>query len=150
MTFKKQGKGFFISAASSEVPDIERVDLEQALKKAPLFVAIIFSHFCVFLAEQWNHDVIASSKTGILPNWCRGKEMLFVYVVTYPSVDFRCIQSHAIELVTLPFLSLSKNQACFKGVRLVTLLIMNCYVIQQTFASPCSYANKVFDIEQSD
>ena len=59
MTFKKQGKGFFISAASSEVPDIERVDLEQALKKAPLFVAIIFSHFYVFLAEQWNHDVIA-------------------------------------------------------------------------------------------
>ena len=68
LTFKKQGKGFFISTASSEVPDIERVDLEQALKKAPLFLAIIFSHFCVFLAEQWNHDVIASSKTGILPN----------------------------------------------------------------------------------
>ena len=44
------------------------MDLEQALKKAPLFLAIIFSHFCVFLAEQWNHDVIASSKTGILPN----------------------------------------------------------------------------------
>ena len=71
MTFKKQGKGFFISTASSEVPDIERVDLEQALKKAPLFLAIIFSHFCVFLAEQWNHDVIASSKTGILPNCSR-------------------------------------------------------------------------------
>ena len=69
LTFKKQGKDFFISTASSEVPDIERVDLEQALKKAPLFLAIIFSHFCVFLAEQWNHDVIASSKTGILPNW---------------------------------------------------------------------------------
>ena len=81
---------------------------------------------------------------------CRGKEMLFVYVVTYPSVVFRCIQSHAIELVALPFLSLSKNQACFKDVRLVTLLIMNCYVIQQTFTLPCSYANKVFDIEQSD
>ena len=30
MTFKKQGKDFFISTASSEVPDIERVDLEQA------------------------------------------------------------------------------------------------------------------------
>ena len=53
---KKQGKGFFISTASSEVPDIERVDLEQALKKAPLVLAIIFSHFCV----------IASSKTGIV------------------------------------------------------------------------------------
>ena len=81
---------------------------------------------------------------------CRGKEMLFVYVVTYPSAAFRCIQSHAIEHVALPFLSLSKNLGCFKGVRLVTLLIMNCYVIQQTFASPCSYANKVLDIEQSD
>ena len=69
MTFKKQGEGFFIGTASSEVPDIERGDLEQALKKAPLFLAIIFSYFCVFLAEQWNHDVIASSKTGILPNW---------------------------------------------------------------------------------
>ena len=68
MTFKKQGEGFFIGTASSEVPDIERGDLEQALKKAPLFLAIIFSYFCVFLAEQWNHDVIASSKTGILPN----------------------------------------------------------------------------------
>ena len=52
-----------------EVPDIEQGDLEQALKKAPLFLAIIFSYFCVFLAEQWNHDVIASSKTGRLPNW---------------------------------------------------------------------------------
>ena len=49
LTFKEQGKSFFISTASSEVPDIERVDLEQALKKAPLFLAIIF---CVFLAEQ--------------------------------------------------------------------------------------------------
>ena len=70
MTFKKQGEGFFIGTASSEVPDIERGDLEQALKKAPLFLAIIFSHFCVFLAEQWNHDVTASSKTGILLNCC--------------------------------------------------------------------------------
>ena len=69
LTFKKQGKDFLISTASSEVPDIERVDLEQALKKAPLFLAIIFPLFCVFLAEQWNHYVIASSKTGILPNW---------------------------------------------------------------------------------
>ena len=68
MTLKKQGEGFFIGTASSEVPDIERGDLEQALKKAPLLLAIIFSYFCVFLAEQWNHDVIASSKTGILPN----------------------------------------------------------------------------------
>ena len=68
LTFKKQGEGFFIGTASSDVPDIERGDLEQALKKAPLFLAIIFSYFCVFLAEQWNHDVIASSKTGILPN----------------------------------------------------------------------------------
>ena len=49
-------------------PDIERGDLEQAWKKAPLFLAIIFSYFCVFLTEQWNHDVTASSKTGILPN----------------------------------------------------------------------------------
>ena len=40
-------------------------------EKAPLFLAIIFSYFCVFLAEQWNHDVIASSKTGILPNCLR-------------------------------------------------------------------------------
>ena len=72
MTFKKQGEGFFIGTASSEVPDIERGDLEQALKKAPLFLAIIFSYFCVFLAEQWNHDVTASSKTGILPNWLLG------------------------------------------------------------------------------
>ena len=62
-------KGFFIGTASSDVPDIERGDLEQALKKAPLFLAIIFSYFCVFLAEQWNHDVTASSKTGILPNF---------------------------------------------------------------------------------
>ena len=68
MTFKTQGEGFFSGTASSEVPDIERGELEQALKKAPLFLAIIFSYFCVFLAEQWNHDVIASSKTGILPN----------------------------------------------------------------------------------
>ena len=68
MTFKKQGEGFSIGTASWEVPDIERGDLEQALKKASLFLAIIFSYFCVFLAEQWNHDVIASSKTGILPN----------------------------------------------------------------------------------
>ena len=68
MTFKKQGEGFFTGTASSEVPDIERGEVEQALKKAPLFLAIIFSYFCVFLAEQWNHDVIASSKTGILPN----------------------------------------------------------------------------------
>ena len=68
MTFKKQGEGFFIGTASSEVPVIEQGDLEQALKKAPLFLAIIFSYFCVFLAEQWNHDVTASSKTGILPN----------------------------------------------------------------------------------
>ena len=69
MTFKKQGEGFFIGTASSEVPDIEPGDLEQALKKAPLLLAIIFSYFCVFLAEQWNHYVTASSKTGILPNW---------------------------------------------------------------------------------
>ena len=69
MTLKKQGESFFIGTASSEVPDIKQGDLEQALKKAPLFLAIIFSYFCVFLAEQWNHDVIASSKTGILPNW---------------------------------------------------------------------------------
>ena len=68
MTFKTQGEGFFIGTASSEVPDIERGDLEQALKKAPLFLAIIFSYFCVFLVEQWNHDVTAPSKTGILPN----------------------------------------------------------------------------------
>ena len=68
MTLKKQGESFFIGTASSEVPDIKRGDLEQALKKAPLFLATIFSYFCVFLAEQWNHDVIASSKTGILPN----------------------------------------------------------------------------------
>ena len=68
MTFKKQGEGFFIGTASSEVPDIERGDLEQALKKAPLFLAIIFSYFCVFLAEQWNHDVTASFKAGILRN----------------------------------------------------------------------------------
>ena len=59
MTLKKQGESFFIGTASSEVPDIKRGDLEQALKKAPLFLAIIFSYFCVFLAEQWNHDVIA-------------------------------------------------------------------------------------------
>lgn len=90
------------------------------------------------------------NETNLLRLECRGKEMLFVYVVTYPSAAFRCIQSHAIERVALPFLSLSKNVGCFKGVRLVTLLIMNCYVIQQTFASPCSYANKVLDIEQSD
>ena len=64
MTFKKQGEGFFIGTASSEVPDIERGDLEQALKKAPLFLAIIFSYFCVFLAEQWNHDV-----TALFQNW---------------------------------------------------------------------------------
>ena len=69
MTIKKQGEGFFIGTPSSEVPDIERGDLEQALKKAPLFLEMIFSHFCVFLAEQWNHDVSASSKTGILPNY---------------------------------------------------------------------------------
>ena len=31
-----------------EVPDIEQGDLEQALKKAPLFLAIISSYFCVF------------------------------------------------------------------------------------------------------
>ena len=68
MTFKKQVEGFFIGTASSEVPDIERGDLEQSLKKAPLFLAIIFSHFCVFLAEQLNHDVTAPSKTDILPN----------------------------------------------------------------------------------
>ena len=68
LTLKKQGEGFFIGTASSEVPDIERGEVEQALKKAPLFLAIIFSYFCVFLTEQWNHDVIASSKTGILPN----------------------------------------------------------------------------------
>ena len=72
---------FFISTASSEVPDIERVDLEQALKKAPLFLAIIFSHFCVFLAEQWNHDVIASSKTGILPNWLEGLQEIVLYAI---------------------------------------------------------------------
>ena len=47
------------------------MDLEQALKKAPLFLAIIFSHFCLFLAELWNQDVIASSKTGILSNCSR-------------------------------------------------------------------------------
>ena len=64
LTFKKQGESFFIGNPSSEVPDIERGDLEQALKKAPLFLAMIFSYFCVFLAEQWNHDVSASSKTG--------------------------------------------------------------------------------------
>ena len=68
MTFKKQGEGFSIGTASSEVLDVERGDLEQALKKAPLILAIIFSYFYVFLAEQWNHDVTASSKTGILPN----------------------------------------------------------------------------------
>ena len=72
MTFKKQGEGFFIGTASSEVPDIERGDLEQALKKAPLFLAmflaIIFSYFCVFSAEQWNHEVIASSKTNTVTN----------------------------------------------------------------------------------
>ena len=67
MTFKKQGEGFFIGTASSEVPDIERGDLEQALKKAPLFLAIIFSYFCVFLAEQWNHDVILLPKLAYPP-----------------------------------------------------------------------------------
>ena len=68
LDFQKQGEGFFIGTARSEVSDIERGDLEQALKNAPLFLAIIFSYFCVFLAEQWNYDVTASSKTGILPN----------------------------------------------------------------------------------
>ena len=53
-----------MGTASSKLPDIERGDLEQPLKTAPLFLAIIFSHFCVFLAER-NHDVTASSRTGI-------------------------------------------------------------------------------------
>ena len=48
LTLKKQGEGFFIGTASSEVPDIERVDLEQALKKAPLFLAIFFPIFAYF------------------------------------------------------------------------------------------------------
>ena len=52
-----------VGTVSSEVPDIARGDLEQAFFKAPLFLAIIFCHFSVFLAEQWDHDV-----TGILPN----------------------------------------------------------------------------------
>ena len=69
MTFKKQGEGFFIGTASSEIPDIERGDLEQALKKLRCF---FFSHFRVFLAEQWRHDVTASYQTGILPNWLLG------------------------------------------------------------------------------
>ena len=81
MTLKKQGEGFFIGTASSEVPDIERGDLQQALKKAPLFLAIIFSYFCVFLAEQWNHDVIAASKTGILPNWLEGLQEIVLYAI---------------------------------------------------------------------
>ena len=34
------GEGFFIGTASLEVPDIERGDLEQALKKAPLLLPI--------------------------------------------------------------------------------------------------------------
>ena len=68
MTFKRQGEGFFVGTASSEVPDIEREDLEKALKKAPCFLRLFFPHFCVFLAEQWNHDVTASYKTGILSN----------------------------------------------------------------------------------
>ena len=80
MTLKKQGEGFFIGTANSEVPDIERGDLQQALKKAPLFLAIIFSYFCVFLAEQWNHDVIASSKTGILPNCPTDRYIFYVWM----------------------------------------------------------------------
>ena len=64
LTFKKQGEDFFMGTASSKLPDIERGELEQPLKTAPLFLAIIFSHFCVFLAER-NHDVTASSRTGI-------------------------------------------------------------------------------------
>ena len=68
LTFRNEGEGFFIGTASSGVPDIEPGDLEQALKKAPCFLRLFFPHFCVFLAEQWNHDVTASSKTGILPN----------------------------------------------------------------------------------
>ena len=32
------------------------------------FLRLFFSYFCVVLAEQWNHDVTASSKTGRLPN----------------------------------------------------------------------------------
>ena len=81
------------------------MDLEQALKKAPLFLAIIFSHFYVFLAEQWNHDVIASSKTGVLPNCsCKGscarrpkvgkhfgmKLEYFIVIVIVKSFDHVC------------------------------------------------------------
>ena len=86
MTFKKQGEGFFTGTASSEVPDIERGEVEQALKKAPLFLAIIFSYFCVFLAEQWNHDVIASSKTGILPNCSPSRACVSSFALCHCSV----------------------------------------------------------------
>ena len=51
--------------STSRIKDRTR---ETAEIEPTLFLAIIFSHFCVFFAEQWNHDVIASSKTGILPN----------------------------------------------------------------------------------
>ena len=48
LDIQKQGEGFFIGTANSEVPDIQRGDLEQTLKKAPLFLAIIFSIFACF------------------------------------------------------------------------------------------------------
>ena len=102
-----------------------------------------------FLRKRKNKQTTKRNKCTEI-KVCRDKEMLFVYVVTYPFAAFRCIQSHAIERVALPFLSLSKNLCCFKGFRPVTLFIMNCYVIPQTFASPCSYANEVLDIENSD
>ena len=57
----------FLLLTGLEVPGIERGDQEKVLKK-PVFLAIIFSEIRVRLAEQWNHDVTASSKTGILPN----------------------------------------------------------------------------------
>ena len=50
-------------------------------EKSSLVFGDYFSHFCVFLAEQWNHDVIASSKTGILPNWLEGLQEIVLYAI---------------------------------------------------------------------
>ena len=45
--------------------DIERWNLESSFFESLYFLALIF---CDFRAKQKNRDVIASSKTGVLPD----------------------------------------------------------------------------------
>ena len=74
MTFKRQGEGCFISTASSEVPDIERGDLEQqnnGIMTSPLLPKLAYSRTgkAPFLTETlpyFTSEYVISPKTPVI------------------------------------------------------------------------------------